>query len=412
MSRLLLAILTALSLTTALLLAAAWQPGAAQSSQVEVTDMQAAYEFGVSITFTARLVSDQPVETAVLFFQAQNDTHTTLGLGSLVPQPDGSTQLSYVHKMESYNLRAFSDIDYRWEIKLKGGQVYESPSTRFFYRDNRFAWDSLDEGEHFRVYWYEGDQVFGQAVLDTAQQGLLQIQSLLPMPAPSGLALYVYADSNAMQAALHPSSADWVAGHADPDLGVIVVSLPPGPDQKLLTQQRVPHELMHILLYQATDLGYNNLPTWLNEGLASLAELYPNSDYRLLLDDAVQREALISMSSLCQTFPRDASGAILAYAQSASFVQYLHDMYGVSGLQSLLAAYANGLDCERGAQKALGRSLTQLERDWRRDALAEDTTATVANNLLPWLILLGAVMTAPVVLVVRRWQVRGLRKPA
>jgi len=412
MTRLLLAILTALCLTTALLLAAAWQPGAAQSSGIEVTDMQATYEFGTSITFTARLVSDQPIETVVLFFQAQNDTHTTLGLGSLVVQPDGSTQLSYVHKMESYNLRAFSDVDYHWEVTPKGGEVYRSPHARFYYRDNRFAWNSLEEGEHFRVFWYDGNLQFGLDVLDTAQQGLLQVQKLLPMPAPSGLALYVYADSNAMQATLHPSSAEWVAGHADPDLGVIVVSLPPGPDQKLLTQQRVPHELMHILLYQTTDLGYTNLPTWLNEGLASLAELYPNSDYRLLLEDAVQRDALIPMTSLCQTFPRDASGAILAYAQSTSFVQYLRDMYGVSGLQSLLAAYANGLDCERGAQKALGRSLTQLERDWRRDALAEDTTAAVANNLLPWLILLGAAMAAPAILMARRWQVRSLRKPA
>jgi hypothetical protein len=231
---------------------------------------------------------------------------------------------------------------------------------------------------------------------------VIQVQSVAPLPVPPDLDMYIYPDYQALQSALSPSSAAWVAGHADPDLGVIVAAIPPGFDQQTFTEQRIPHELMHILLYQYTRPGYRSLPTWLNEGMASQAELYPNSDYKLVLDDAVQRGALIPMTELCGPFPRDASQALLAYAQSASFVDYIHRTYGGAKLQTLISTYANGLSCERGAQQALGRSLTQLERGWQREALSVDITAATAANLLPWVVLLLVALLTPILLIMLR----------
>jgi hypothetical protein len=164
-------------------------------------------------------------------------------------------------------------------------------------------------------------------------------------------------------------------------------------------------------LYQLTDPGYNNLPTWLNEGLSSQVELYPNSDYPILLEDAVKRGALIPMASLCHTFPRDASSALLSYAQAASFTKYLYNTYGTTGLVDLVKAYANGLDCERGAEQALGKSLTQLERSWHNDILAVDTVQAAINNLLPWLILLATILVVPTIIAIRRLRLRPGRQP-
>jgi hypothetical protein len=117
----------------------------------------------------------------------------------------------------------------------------------------------------------------------------------------------------------------------------------------------------------------------------------------VLLNQAVETETLIPMKALCRPFPSDAATALLAYAQSASFTRYLHSEYGITGMEALANAYANGLDCERGMQKALGRSLPQLERMWRSEVLAEDVNATAVNNLLPWLLLLGVAL-APMLL--------------
>lgn len=380
-------------------------------AQTRVTNTWVVYDFGEKITFLAELQSDLPIETAIIFFQATNDTHTNVGLASVEPLEDGKYKLTYVHHLDDYTLRAFSHVGYRFEIAPKGGDVYRSPIAQFYYEDNRLNWNTLEESP-FKVHWHEGDIQFAQSVLDVTQSGLKEIHQLIPLAAPKSLEIYIYSDTKMLQDTLHPSSENWIAGHTDPDLGIIVVELPSGPEQRLLMEQRIPHELMHVLLYQSTDLGYTNLPTWLNEGLASLAELYPNPDHRILLDNAIQRDSLLPISSLCKTFPRDASNALLSYAQSASFTRYLHDTYGTSGLQALVTHYANGLDCEHGAQVALGKSLTQLERQWRRDALAENIALSALNNLLPWLTLLVAVLVAPIGLLIYRLRQRAIGRPA
>ena len=168
--------------------------------------------------------------------------------------------------------------------------------------------------------------------------------------------IYAYASAKDMQEILQSIKKNWIGAHADPDLGVMVLSLPEGPEQRLEMERQIPHELMHILLYKMVGAGYVNLPAWLSEGLASVAELYPNPDYLVLLENAHNKGNLPSIISLCQSFPRDASGAFLAYAQSASFTRYLHQRFGSSGMERLVRQYADGLDCERGIRSGAWRS--------------------------------------------------------
>ena len=367
-------------------------------AQVRIIDASVEYTFGERITFHAEVNSDSPVESAIIFFQADGDTHTSVDLATLNPVGDETYQLIYVHNLADYAIRPFSYVSYRWEITPKQGEIYQSPSYRFFYEDNRFDWKTLDE-KPFRVHWYQGNLQFAQSILDVAQRGLTSIQGILSLPEPVSLDIYVYPDSQTMQTSLSEGSENWVAGHADPDLGVVLVTLPEGPEQRLLMEQRIPHELMHVMLYQATDPGYANLPVWLNEGLASMAELHPNPDYRILLESAVRKDSLLPILSLCKTFPRDVSNALLSYAEAASFTRYLHGIYGITGLWDLVIAYANGLDCDPGAEKALGKSLTQLERSWQRDELSQNVTLMALNNLFPWIVLFAAILAAPLILV-------------
>ena len=379
--------------------------------QPEIMDTRVDYVFGEQATFYATLKSEAPIEMVVILFQEVNNPYTNYGVAQLQQTEANTYELTYVHSMTDVSLRAFSYIDYHFEITFQNNEVYQSPSYQFYYQDNRFEWHVREE-EPFRVFWYTGDERFAQNVLDIAQDSLLNIQSVLPLPVPSSLDIYIYDDARLLQSTLYQSNENWIAGHADPDLGVIVVTLPSGPNQRMLSEQRIPHELMHIMLYQDTNLGYVNLPTWLNEGLASIAELYPNPDYRILLNDAVQRNSLLSMSSLCDTFPRDAAGALLSYAQSASFTGYLRDAYGTNGLQALVTNYASGMDCDNGAKAALGKNLRQLERDWHRDVLSQNPGKAALNNLLPWIILLGIVLTVQMGLVVSRMRSRTADQPA
>ncbi len=386
-------------------LALSFTQGIAQA-QVESLHSNVEYTFGELVFFKAYVQSGTAVKAAVIFFQADNDTRTNVGFAEVHTMGDGSFALGYVHHMSDYTLRPFSIVTYHWELTLEDGTTYVSSTEWFNYLDDRFTWKTLEKritpNESLVVHWYQGDVQFAQNILDIADAGRKRIQDILTLPMPGKLDIYVYADAETMQAALNPGSANWVAGHADPDLGVILVTLPGGPEQQLLVEQRVPHELMHVLLYQSNPAGYTNLPIWLNEGLASNAELDPNPDYRILLEDAAKKNNLIPLPALCSFFPREAYSALLSYAEADSFVKYLHDSYGVQRLQALVTAYANGLDCNRGAKQALGTGLVQLQLNWERDELSQNVALKAFLNMLPWIILLLAVLAAPLILALLR----------
>lgn len=164
-------------------------------------------------------------------------------------------------------------------------------------------------------------------------------------------------------------------------------------------ERQIPHELMHVALNYTDAHAYANFPAWFNEGLASLVELYPNPDYESLVENAYESGELIPIAALCESFPSAPQQALLAYAQSASFTQYLSDQFGKPGFNRMMAAYAAGMDCERGFEEALGSSLSTLEESWQRSRFASVTLGLAFRELLPWLMLLVVVLAGPLILV-------------
>ena len=57
---------------------------------------------------------------------------------------------------------------------------------------------------------------------------------------------------------------------------------------------------------------------------------------------------------------------MLAYAQSASFVQFIQARYGNQSLRDLLAAYNDGADCASAVERVLPTTLDQLNQTWLR----------------------------------------------
>lgn len=259
---------------------------------------------------------------------------------------------------------------------------------------DQFNWQTLELGM-LKVHWYEGDANFGRAALDTAQAGLESIGRLIPSKLEQPIEIFMYANLDDLQDALLSGEEAWVVGHADPDLGTVSVWIEPGPGQDIAMGQRIPHELMHVMLYRFVGAGYHNLPAWLREGTATFTETYPNEEYRRVLRDAVAKNSLIPLKDLCESFPANRNHAFLAYAESASFVGYLHETFGSAGLQNLARAFADGIDCDRGSKRALGDSLSNLESKWRTSILAQKTLSSTLQNISPYLALLCLVLILP-----------------
>ncbi len=54
---------------------------------------------------------------------------------------------------------------------------------------------------------------------------------LIPVRPDRPVEFYVYRSLGDLRGTLVPGSQEWIAGHADPSLGIIMVAIEPGPAQ-------------------------------------------------------------------------------------------------------------------------------------------------------------------------------------
>ncbi|HXF85278.1 MAG TPA: peptidase MA family metallohydrolase [Anaerolineales bacterium] len=361
-------------------------------------DATASHQFGVQIIFIAQLKSPLQVSQAFIFIQddAQGRPITF----------DANGRSEYRLDVNQMVLRPFAFVRWHYRITLADGTTFQSENYFLRYDDNRFAWQRVEAGP-LRIFWHQGDDAFGQSMLNTAQAGLASIAQYVPLDLSQPIDIYVYPTQAELPPHLSLGGEIWLAGHANPALGVAVVVIEPGANQKINMEQRIPHELMHVMLYRHLGAGYANLPAWLREGMATQVELYPNPEYERALANAGARNELIPFEDLCASFPAEAGEAFLAYAQAASFIRYLRGLYGSDGLLNLAGIYANGVDCEHGVERAFGVSLAKLELNWRATVLGQSPVRIVLDNLAPYLVLLCLVLSIPLAGLLVKVQRKG-----
>ncbi len=368
---------------------------------IAVEESGAAVSFGRQITFYARIKSALPIQQATLLFRGVHEEFTRVE--TLQPAADGS--VSYVYDASLNLIPPFTDVLYWFQVTLADNQVYTSQPFTFRYEDNRFPWKSINRA-NVTVYWYAGDDAFGARALEMAGAGMLAMREIIPLSLDDPIRIYIYANPADLQTTLALGGESWVAGHAAPQAGVALVAIAPEANQSEM-QTKIPHELTHVMLYRLLREKYDDQPEWLIEGLASMMEQYPNPDYAYALETAGRNGSLIPFESLCDGFPRDSGGAFLAYAQSQSFMNYIRQTYGVSGISRLLNAYSDGLNCSLGATRALGTPLGQLDARWREEALGQNAMQVALRNLFPFMLILALVLIVPLwglvdVLILRR----------
>jgi hypothetical protein len=376
--------------------------GSQAQGGITVENATVAVNFGQSITFSAKIKSPLPIKQASLLFRGIHEEVTRVETVQVAE--DGSVSFTYDASLNVFP--PFSSIVFWFQTTLSDDKTYTSSPITFPYYDNRFPWRETAKG-NVTVHWYAGDDAFGAAALDAAGAGLLAMSEFIPISLTDPVNIYIYSNVPDLQATLTLGGEEWVGGHASPELGVVLIAIAPGSSQSIEMETEIPHELAHVMLYRSLGVKYNSQPAWLVEGIASVVELYPNPDYARALEIASKNDSLLALEDLCIAFPTDAGNAFLAYAQSQSFVSYIRETYGTTGLGRLTSSYGDGFPCELGATNALGTPLSQLESRWREDVLGQNTAGVAARNLLPFILLLLLVLVVPIwgavdVLILRR----------
>lgn len=371
----------------------------AQASD-QLIQVEVAYVFADQLVFEVRFEGQGEVSQAMIYIRVPELKRDLYGELVQLNGNGSASRYEFIQDLAQNPIPPFSTIEYWVELTMRDGSKYSTEVESLLYVDNDREWQNIANG-NFSVYWSEGGTDLGLQVMEVAKGAIDAIREMTGFSPPQNLEIYVYPDSGTLAEIYDPSGSRLPAGHARPSDGIVLVALPDGPDAERMIRQRIPHEIFHVMLFQSTGLDYQRIPVWFNEGLATMFEQYPDPDDEVLLRESFESGNLIPMETLCASFPTEATSTLLAYAQSASFTRYLLQRYGASGIQSLLAEYANGKSCQYGFEDALGKPLTEVEADWRQGVFGEAEQAVGFDSLLPWMFLVCAVLLVPLFLAVR-----------
>lgn len=362
-----------------------------------LTDLGVTHAFGGQITFRVRVQPGDEIRHLLVFITPEGQPTVWKQFSEIeTGQTKGSGEYTQSVDSRQLALYPFSTISYRYEASLKNGGSVTSETNTFVYNDDRFSWQDFTSGI-FEIHWYGDDSTLGQQIANIAGQGLQQAQTIIARTPPAPLRIYAYNTTRDLQTAMQFSNQSWVAGHTTPELNLILISVPTGPEKTLELERQIPHEITHILQYQVMGSTYKNLPMWLSEGMASLSETYPNPEYRRVLQAAAQSGQFLPFRDLCSTFPHEAAPAFQAYAQSESFAQFLKQKFGAEGFSKLMKQYQNGVGCEEGVSLAFGTALSPLEYRWQQEVLGVNSGGLALRKISPYL-LLGLLVLGPAAL--------------
>lgn len=155
------------------------------------------------------------------------------------------------------------------------------------------------------------------------------------------------------------------------------------------------HELTHLMVREAT--AARSLPTWFEEGIATLAERHPAATPRWLEQEALVARAIAASGRVSLTQVRTLEGWYETYPRfgdalyryTAQAVGLMRARLGWSGVLEMLATVSAGRDFAEAYRSRASETLTQLEA--RLAAVAPTiVTRTAPTGDVEWTLFTGA----------------------
>jgi hypothetical protein len=322
--------------------------------------------YNESITFTVPFTATTPVERVeirMLFPDALGPYISTVE-----PAGAASGELSHVMDLTGGgHLVPNTTFEVTWAAYPEGGgdPVLSKPLT-VRYQDTSHEWKTL-EGDLVRVHWYDGSDAFAERALEIGESAIRDTASLLGVTETEPVDFFIYGDDASFRAALGPGVRENVGGTAHSDIRTLFAQIGASGIDDPWVGVVIPHELVHLVFDTAVDNPYRFPPRWFNEGLAVyLSEGYTRGD-RQLVEQAADDRTLLPLGALSGQFPTEFQATYLAYAQSASAIDFLVRTYGKDAMLGLVASYADGLTDDEAFTRATGKDLAGFQAAWLDD---------------------------------------------
>jgi hypothetical protein len=348
-----------------MILSLALPAAVAAQEPIRVIDQSVEAAFRDHITFDISLESDSEITQAQLLYRVAGQIATARGDAEI--EPDTRVEASYTIDQERDYLPPGTELEYWWKIVDDAGHQLQTDRQPLLYMDDRHDWQVLSN-DRLSLYWYTGDRVLGEALFDQANQTLDQIETDAGVQVDMPVKIFIYGSFSDLRDAIQVGAQEWTGGQAFTEQGVVVIGVAPSDlDYGLVA---TPHELTHLVIHQATDNPFGDIPRWLDEGLAVYMSGELDADwrgYRELVEQRAARGQIMTLQTLSSSFPADSQQAGLAYAQSGLIVEFIIDHYGQEAMAHLLEIFSEGASYDEALQQALGVDTWGLDNTWRQE---------------------------------------------
>jgi hypothetical protein len=363
----------------------------APAPMIQVGRADVTLNFPQEIVFHLEATSDRPLSQVEIEYGVEMSGCAT-SINRAVPdnfQPGSTVSTSWTWDMrQTGSLPPGSRIWWSWLLVDSTGQRLETDRQTLLWLDDVHPWQSL-RAANLVLHWYTGTQAFAQQLLDSGTASVARLHQQLGDLPPGDVDVYIYDSSDAMRASILFEPA-WSGGLAFPESRVVILGV--GPGDLAWGLGAVAHELAHVVIGNLVNHCYSSLPTWLNEGLAVVAQGGPDPESQHLFDQALAANTLLPVRALSNGFAEDSGRASLSYAEAHSLVSFLLKSYGQPKMLDLLGLLQAGYRYDHALQQVYGFDSDGLDAAWRaalgapppaQTPLASQATPTTIATLVP-----------------------------
>lgn len=341
-----------------ILVVSAAQTTVAQET-ITLGENSATVAFPNTVDFSLNYSGAEPVQ-AVLRYDVDKFSCVEVAADvPITPDGDGSVEWQWVMN-RSGNPPPGTDVTWQWILVDAAGNVVETEPQTVTLSDERHDWQTV-AGERITLHWYRGD--VGGTLLESAEAGLARLENEMGIELATSVEFWIYGSASEMRDAVLFIS-DWAGGVAFTDYNTILIGV--APNNIEWGRRTVAHELAHLVLGQfGRSCVGGARPTWLEEGLATVAEGEPEGITLSDLQRGIANNSLVPVRSLTGAFPAHGSGAQTAYSQSYSIVEFLLDTHGAEKMQQLILTLAEGESYDDALQMVYDLNMDGVEVAWR-----------------------------------------------
>ena len=220
----------------------------------------------------------------------------------------------------------------------------------------------LRQTAHAQVIGRPEAEALAARVAAAADEAVPRIAPLVGASDLSPVRAYVYSDRHSFLQAANLPRRSTIAGLATFPDEVIRID---GTGLLASIEKVVPHEVGHVLVARALGPALSALPRWTNEGIAEYVAGERASQVDPLALRAIGRGSALDVAELDAAFRSGGERSALAYAESASLVNFLVAERGESVIADLLRALRQTRSFDAALQQAAGLPLPELESAWR-----------------------------------------------